>query len=91
MLRESQSTLARVLCFADWQALVHGAVGEQAAGRADTTAWVAIGVLGLLCMAAAFALYYELIARAGATRAALTTYFSPLVSVPLGAHRARQA
>lgn len=65
-------------------ALAPGALLEPQ-GRADATAWTAIGALGVLCTAAAFALYYELIARAGATRAALTTYFSPLVSVPIGA------
>ena len=65
-------------------ALAPGALLEPH-GHADSTAWVAIGSLGVFCTAAAFALYYELIARAGATRAALTTYFSPLVSVPIGA------
>jgi drug/metabolite transporter (DMT)-like permease len=65
--------------------LAPGAVLEREAGRADATAWAAIAVLGVLCTAAAFALYYELIARAGATRAALTTYFSPLLSVSIGA------
>jgi len=65
-------------------ALAPGALLEPH-GHADATAWVAIGSLGVFCTAAAFALYYELIARAGATRAALTTYFSPLVSVPIGA------
>ncbi len=65
-------------------ALAPGALLEPR-GDADATAWVAIGALSVLCTAAAFALYYELIARAGATRAALTTYFSPLVAVPIGA------
>jgi drug/metabolite transporter (DMT)-like permease len=64
-------------------ALAPGAFLEPP-GHADATAWVAISVLGVLCTAAAFALYYELIARAGATRAALTTYFSPLLSVAVG-------
>jgi drug/metabolite transporter (DMT)-like permease len=65
-------------------ALAPGALLESP-GHADAGAWAAIGALGLLCTAGAFALYYELIAQAGATRAALTTYFSPLVSVPIGA------
>lgn len=65
-------------------ALAPGALLEHHE-RGDAGAWVAIAALGLLCTAAAFALYYELIARAGATRAALTTYFSPLLAVPVGA------
>ena len=65
-------------------ALAPGALFEPQQG-ADATAWIAIASLGLLCTAAAFALYYELIARAGATRASLTTYFSPLLAVPIGA------
>jgi drug/metabolite transporter (DMT)-like permease len=64
-------------------ALAPGALLEPP-GHADVTAWVAIAVLGVVCTAAAFALYYELIARAGATRAALTTYFSPLLSLAVG-------
>ena len=39
----------------------------------------------MLRTAAAFALYYLLIARAGATRAALTTYLAPVFSVVVGA------
>jgi drug/metabolite transporter (DMT)-like permease len=79
---DSLSTGAFALAIASI-ALAPGALLEPH-GRADATAWVAIGSLGVFCTAAAFALYYELIARAGATRAALTTYFSPLVSVPIG-------
>jgi drug/metabolite transporter (DMT)-like permease len=41
--------------------------------------------LGVACTAAAFALYYALIAVAGATRAALTTYLAPVFSVLVGA------
>ena len=39
----------------------------------------------MLCTAAAFALYDLLIARAGATRAALTTYLAPVFAVVAGA------
>lgn len=51
----------------------------------DAGAWAAIAALGAVCTATAFALYYELIARAGASRAALTTYVSPLFSIAVGA------
>ena len=52
---------------------------------ADGSAWAAIAALGIGCTAAAFALYYLLIARAGATTAALTTYLAPVFSVAVGA------
>ena len=52
---------------------------------ADRSALAAIVALGVLCTAAAFALYYLLIARAGATRAALTTYLAPVFSLATGA------
>jgi drug/metabolite transporter (DMT)-like permease len=52
---------------------------------ADGTAWAALAALGLLCTGAAFALYYLLIAAVGATRAALSVYLAPIVSVFTGA------
>ena len=51
----------------------------------DGGAWAAVLALGVACTAAAFALYYALIAVAGATRAALTTYLAPVFSVLVGA------
>ena len=51
----------------------------------DGGAWAAVVALGIACTAAAFALYYALIAAAGATRAALTTYLAPVFSVLVGA------
>ena len=53
--------------------------------QGDRGAWTAIAALGVLCTAAAFALYYLLVARAGAARAALTTYLAPVFSVVIGA------
>jgi drug/metabolite transporter (DMT)-like permease len=41
--------------------------------------------LGVLSTGAAFALYYLLIAEVGATRAALSVYLAPIVSVFAGA------
>lgn len=52
--------------------------------RATPTAWAALAALGVLCTAAAFALYYQLIAEAGATRAALSVYLAPIFSVLTG-------
>ena len=52
---------------------------------ADRSALAAIVALGVLCTAAAFALYYLLIARAGATLASLTTYLAPVFAVVAGA------
>jgi drug/metabolite transporter (DMT)-like permease len=70
-------TLATVL-------LAPGAVVSPPTG-ADSGAWAAMAALGVLCTAAAFALYYLLIAEAGATRAALSVYLAPVFSVLAGA------
>jgi drug/metabolite transporter (DMT)-like permease len=48
-------------------------------------AWAALVALGVLSTGAAFALYYALIAEVGATRAALSVYLAPIVSVFTGA------
>ena len=53
--------------------------------RAAPAAWAALAALGVLCTAAAFALYYQLIADIGATRAALSGYVAPVFSVATGA------
>jgi drug/metabolite transporter (DMT)-like permease len=47
-------------------------------------AWAALIALGVLCTGVAFALYYRLIADVGATRAALSVYLAPIVSVLAG-------
>lgn len=53
--------------------------------RAPTAgAWAAVVALGVACTAAAFALFYALIAEVGAGRAALITYVAPVFSVLLG-------
>jgi drug/metabolite transporter (DMT)-like permease len=51
---------------------------------ATSEAWVAIAALGVLSTGAAFALYYLLITEVGATRAALSVYLAPIVSVLTG-------
>ncbi|MEV6303623.1 DMT family transporter [Actinoplanes sp. NPDC051861] len=47
-------------------------------------AWAALGVLGVLCTAAALLAFYKLIGLAGSNRAGLVTYFNPVVAVLLG-------
>jgi drug/metabolite transporter (DMT)-like permease len=44
-----------------------------------------VAILGVACTAVAFVVYYALIPAAGASRAAVTTYFNPAVAVVLGA------
>jgi drug/metabolite transporter (DMT)-like permease len=44
-------------------------------------AWLSAILLGLLCTGAAFVIYYRLIGRIGAPRAATVTYLVPLFSV----------
>ena len=52
---------------------------------ATSEAWTALAVLGVLSTGAAFAAYYLLIAEIGATRAAVSVYLAPVVSVLVGA------
>jgi drug/metabolite transporter (DMT)-like permease len=48
------------------------------------TTWLAIAILGLLCTALAFILYFGLIASAGATNASLVTLLVPVSATLLG-------
>ncbi len=43
--------------------------------------WAAVAALGVVCTGVAFVMYYRLIARIGASRAATTTYLVPLFGV----------
>lgn len=45
---------------------------------------VALAVLGLVCTAGAFLIFFRLIAEAGPARASVITYLNPLVAVALG-------
>lgn len=45
---------------------------------------VAVAVLGVACSAAAFIVFFALIARIGPSRAAIITYLNPVVAVALG-------
>jgi drug/metabolite transporter (DMT)-like permease len=47
-------------------------------------AWASIAVLGLVCSALAFVLFFALIVEAGPTRATVITYVNPAVAVLLG-------
>jgi drug/metabolite transporter (DMT)-like permease len=61
--------------------LVVAAPPTQAPGAG---AIAALAGLGIVCTAVAFPLWFALIARVGAARAALVTYASPVVAVALG-------
>ena len=53
-------------------------------GPIDARAWGSALVLGLICSALAFVIFFALIAEAGATRATLVAYLNPIVAVILG-------
>jgi drug/metabolite transporter (DMT)-like permease len=56
---------------------------EIAAGPAIES-WIAIAVLGVVCSAVAFILFFALIKEIGAARATLITYLNTLVALVLG-------
>ena len=47
----------------------------------STKSWLASGMLGVLCTGTAFVMYYRLIARVGAARAATVTYLVPVFGI----------
>jgi drug/metabolite transporter (DMT)-like permease len=47
----------------------------------STKSWLASGMLGVLCTGTAFVMYYRLIARVGAGRAATVTYLVPVFGI----------
>ena len=47
----------------------------------SATSWGSVATLGVLCTGIAFVMFYRLIARIGASRAATTTYLVPLFGV----------
>lgn len=49
-----------------------------------TSAWVSAIVLGLICSALAFIVFFKLIAEVGPARTTLVTYINPVVAVVLG-------
>ena len=55
-----------------------------AAAHAPADAWTAVVVLGVVCTAAALALFFALIREAGPQRALVITFVNPAVAVALG-------
>lgn len=49
-----------------------------------TSAWLAVIVLGIVCTAVAFIMFFALIAEVGPSRTTLITYVNPAVAVVLG-------
>ena len=63
--------------------LVPGIV-QWPTGSVPASAWWSVLVLGLVCTALAFVLFYDLIAEIGPTRATVITYLNPAVALLLG-------
>jgi len=57
------------------------AIGTWPAHPMAARSWLSAALLGILCTGTAFAIYYRLINRIGAPRAATVTYLVPLFSV----------
>ena len=57
------------------------AIAQWPQHAVSAKSWVAVALLGVLCTGIAFVMYYRLIARIGASRAATTTYLVPLFGV----------
>ena len=53
-------------------------------GPVPTNAWAAVALLGVLCTAVAFLIFFALIAEVGPSRTTLITYVNPAVAVLLG-------
>ncbi len=57
------------------------AIAQWPTHAISAKSWAAVVALGVLCTGIAFVMYYRLIARIGAPRAATTTYLVPLFGV----------
>jgi drug/metabolite transporter (DMT)-like permease len=57
------------------------AIAQWPQQAVSAKSWGAVALLGVLCTGVAFVMYYRLIARIGAPRAATTTYLVPLFGV----------
>lgn len=64
--------------------LLPAAIWSAPSGVPSPVVLVSLGVLGLVCTALALSLYFFLIARVGAARAAVITYVNPAVAALLG-------
>jgi len=57
------------------------AIAQWPSQSISMKSWAAVAALGVICTGIAFVMYYRLIARIGAPRAATTTYLVPLFGV----------
>lgn len=57
------------------------AIAQWPQHAVSAKSWAAVALLGVMCTGIAFVMYYRLIARIGASRAATTTYLVPLFGV----------
>ena len=57
------------------------AIAQWPQHAVSAKSWGAVALLGVLCTGIAFVMYYRLIARIGAPRAATSTYLVPLFGV----------
>ena len=57
------------------------AIAQWPQHAVSAKSWGAVAMLGVLCTGIAFVMFYRLIARIGASRAATTTYLVPLFGV----------
>jgi drug/metabolite transporter (DMT)-like permease len=56
----------------------------EIAAKPPVDAWVAIGVLGLICSALAFIIFFSLVREIGSARATTITYVNMAVALVLG-------
>lgn len=61
-----------------------GQLPAELAAEPEISSWIAIAVLGLVCSALAFVIFFALIREVGAARATLITYLNTLVALLLG-------
>lgn len=57
---------------------------QRPAAPVPAAAWVAVAVLGVLCTAVAFLVFFQLVAEVGPARMTVITYINPAVAVLLG-------
>jgi len=67
-----------------WYAPVAWYTRPSDLGAVPTRGWVAVVVLGVVCSALAFVLFFELVAEVGPSRTPVITFLNPAVAVALG-------
>ena len=63
-------------------AMLHPLANQDAVPTAN--GWISLAVLGVICSALAFALFFELIREIGSMRASTITYMNTVVAIVLG-------